>query len=254
MGAADSGSSAGPPRSVVSTAFTLLGCLRRLGTARVSELERASGLPRTTVTRLLGQLRLAGAAEHTADGWRLGPVIMELGTQVPGEPRLREVAQRPLMDLARATGGLVALSVDIGGRRLVLDVLPGSRPVAFEPRPGPMDDEHLAAIGLPAARLATARAHAQARAGDLSPVIDIGDVDPRVSCVAAPLRLSRSDTGAVSLMLPREEGIADHVVRATRRTAGRIATELSRPAPTDTAAPGPPRRRSPRPGGGLPPA
>jgi IclR family acetate operon transcriptional repressor len=216
-------------RSVVSGAFAVLGSLRRLGTARVSEVERECGLPRTTVTRLLAQLRHAGAAEHTADGWRLGPVIMTLGAEVPAAPRLRAVARRPLMALARATGCLVALSADVGGRGLVLDVLPGTRPVALEPCPGLLYEDSVAAAGLPTARLAVARAHAQAHEGDMRPVIDAGSVDPRVSCVAAPLRLSRSDTGAVLLMVPREDGLSDHVVGATRRTAGRIATELSRP-------------------------
>jgi hypothetical protein len=63
----------------------------------------------------------------------------------------------------------------------------------------------------------------------MRPVIDAGGVDPRVNCVAAPLRVSPSDTGSVLLMVPREDGITEGMIRATRQTAGRIATELSRP-------------------------
>lgn len=218
------------PRSVLGEAFALLGCLRGLGTARVSDVQRACGLPRTTVSRLLLQLQQVGAVERADGRWRLGPTVMELGSEIPAEPRLRAVAQRPLVELAKATGGLVALSVDVAGRGLVVDVLPGNHPVAVEPRPGMMlSQDGLAAPGLRAGRLAAIRAHIQAHAGDMRPVIDHGGADPRVNCVAAPLRLSRSDTGAVWLMMPAEQGIAAHVVSATRRTAGRIATELSKP-------------------------
>ncbi|WP_329458020.1 helix-turn-helix domain-containing protein [Streptomyces sp. NBC_01497] len=237
MDAAGRNPEAEASRTVVSGAFAVLGSLRGLGSARVSEVQRACGLPRTTVTRLLAHLRRAGAVERTGDRWRLGPVIMELGAEVPAEPRLRAVAQRPLMELAGATGGLVALSVDIGGRGLMVEVLPGDRPVARAPRPGLLHEDDLAAVGLPVARLAVVRAHERAHTGDMRPVIDAGGVDPRVSCVAAPLRLSPSDTGAVSLMLPGGAGIPDPMVNATRRTAGRIATELSRPALTPPRLP-----------------
>lgn len=225
------------PRSVLGEAFALLGCLRRLGSARVSEVHRACGLPRTTVSRLLGQLEQVGAVERTDGRWRIGPTVMELGSEVPAEPRLRAVAQRPLVELAKATGGLVALSVDVGGRGLVVDVLPGNHPIAVEPRPGmTLYEDGLAETGLRAGRLAAVRAHMQAHTGDMRPVIDAGGADPRVNCVAAPLRLSRSDTGAVWLMLPAEQGIAEHVVSATRRTAGRIATELSKPPASERPA------------------
>lgn len=235
LGTGDSGhlsgqaEQAGPSRSVIASAFTLLTLLHRLGPARVSELQRLSGLPRTTVHRLLGQLEEAGVVERTAGRWRVGPTLVELGTGVPAEPRLRSVARRPLMDLATATGGLVSLSVEIAGQGLVVEVIPGVHRMPFEPEPGIQPDEAtLAAAGLAAGRLASIRAHEQAHHGDLRPVIDAGGVDPRVSCVAAPLLLSPHDAGAVSLMMPGAHGVTDLGVRATRRTAGRIATELSK--------------------------
>jgi DNA-binding IclR family transcriptional regulator len=61
-------------------------------------------------------------------------------------------------------------------------------------------------------------------------VIDAGGVDPRVSCVAAPLRLSPHDVAAVWLMVSGGAGVPEAAVAATRRTAGRIASALSRSA------------------------
>lgn len=202
----------------------MLATLQGLGAARVSELQRAIGLPRTTVHRLLGQLEDVGAVERSAGRWRLGPTIVELGAGVPAEPRLRSVARRPLMDLANATGALVALSVEVAGHVLVIDVLPGRSTLAFEPEPGTLVEE---------AKIAVMRAHEQAQRGDLRPVIDAGDVDRRVSCVAAPLRISPRDVAAVWLMVPGGSGVPAPLVAATRRTAGRIASRLSKPGLSD---------------------
>ncbi|MFJ9007907.1 helix-turn-helix domain-containing protein [Streptomyces canus] len=218
------------PRAVIQGAFGLLASLRRLGSARVSDLQRDCGLPRTTVHRLLGQLGEVGAVERSAGLWRLGPTLLELGTGVPAEPRLRMMARRPLMDLATSTGALVALSVEMAGQGLVIEVLPGVRRLAREPDPGMSFEEGtLAALGIEAANLAAVRAHRQAHRGDLRPVIDAGGNDPRVSCLAAPLRISPHDVAALWLMVPGPAGVPEPVVAATRRTAGRIATQLSRP-------------------------
>jgi IclR family transcriptional regulator, acetate operon repressor len=200
-------------------AFELLTALNELGCSRVSELQRRSGLPRTTVHRLLAQLEDVGAVERSGARWRLGPTLLALGAGVPAEPRLRAVARRPLMDLASATGELVALSADTGGLAVVVDVLPGRRPLALEPYPGTV---------MHVGELAALRAHQQARRGDMRAVIDAGAVDPRVSCVAAPLRLSPRDVAAVQLMVPGGAGVPSAFVAATRRTAGRIASTLSR--------------------------
>jgi hypothetical protein len=220
MTAEDSGGEAAPPRAVLGGAFGLLASLHGLGSARVSELQRESGLPRTTVHRLLTQLEEVGAVERSEGRWRLGPTLLELGAGVPAEPRLRSVARRPLMNLANATGALVALSAEVGGQLLVVDVLPGTSRLAVEPDPG---------MVLAGAKLAAVRAHEQARQGDLRPVVDAGAVDRRVSCVAAPLRISPRDVAVVWLMVPGGAGVPAAAVAATRRTAGRIASRLSRP-------------------------
>jgi phytoene dehydrogenase-like protein len=81
---------AGSARPVIGGAFRLLGSLHRLGAARVSQLQRDCGLPRTTVYRLLTQLEEVGAVERSAGRWRLGPTLVEFGAGVPAEPRLRE--------------------------------------------------------------------------------------------------------------------------------------------------------------------
>jgi DNA-binding IclR family transcriptional regulator len=204
------------------------GC--ELGPARVSDLQRDSGLPRTTVHRLLSQLEQVGAAERSSGRWRLGPTIVELGAAVPAEPRLRSVARRPLMDLASATGEIVALSVEMAGEGMVIDVLPGKRSHPHQPEPGltPTRAE-LVERGLDPAKMAFLRAHERAHRGDLRPVVDVDIVAPDVSCVAAPLRLAHGGVGAVWMMIPGAGPISAPFVAATSRVARRIASQLSQP-------------------------
>jgi DNA-binding IclR family transcriptional regulator len=178
---------------------------------------------------LLSQLEQEGAVERSSGRWRLGPTIVELGAGVPAEPRLRTVARRPLMELASATGALVGLSVEMAGEGMVIDVLPGRHALPLLPEPGMTHDRaRLAEMGIDAEQLASLRAHEQAHRGDLRPVLDIGGVHPDLSCVAAPLRLSHGGVGAVWMMVPDGGGVPAPLVVATRRTAGRIASQLSR--------------------------
>jgi DNA-binding IclR family transcriptional regulator len=130
------------------------------------------------VHRLLSQLEELSAVERSSGRWRLGPAMVRLGAAVPAEPRLRSVARRPLMDLASATGEIVALSVEMAGEGMV---------------------------------------------------IDVAIVAPDISCVAAPLRLAHGGVGAVWMMILGGAPISAPFVAATRRTAGRIASQLSRP-------------------------
>jgi IclR family transcriptional regulator, acetate operon repressor len=223
------------PRPVIRGAFDLLTSLHELGPARVSDLQRYCGLPRTTVHRLLWQLAEVGAVERSGARWRLGLALIELGAGVPAEPRLRSVARRPLLDLAHATRALVALNVEMAGQGIVVDVLPGVSRLPLEPDPG---------IVISDRRTAVVRAQTQARHGDLRPVIDAGGVHPGISCAAAPLRLSPRDVAVVWLMVPGGAGVPEPVVAAARRTAGRIASALSplpRPGAAYPANPGPAR-------------
>jgi hypothetical protein len=72
------------------------------------------------------------------------------------------------MALAKATGALVALSVEKAGQIMVIDVLPGSSPLALEPVPG------VVVLG---AKIAVVRAHQQAHRHDLRAVIDADGPD-----------------------------------------------------------------------------
>jgi IclR family acetate operon transcriptional repressor len=62
------------------------------GALTMRELARRSGMPSSTAHRLVGDLVESGLLARSADGYQLGVKLFELGTLVPRERRLREVA------------------------------------------------------------------------------------------------------------------------------------------------------------------
>ena len=71
-----------PGPGVIESAFGLLEILRALGRAWSTDLTEESGLPRTTVSRLLGQLVAVDAVDRVGAHYRLGPGLLALGQNV----------------------------------------------------------------------------------------------------------------------------------------------------------------------------
>lgn len=108
------------------------------------ELARRSGVPKSTVHRLLALLAPWGGVERSAAGhYRLGRRFAQLGEQVHQECSLHEVALPFMEDLLRATGEMVELGV-----------LRGSAVECI----GWVSDEWSIQVPLPPAGLATASA------------------------------------------------------------------------------------------------
>jgi DNA-binding IclR family transcriptional regulator len=91
------------------------------GGVSVAELTRATGLPRATVSRLLGSLADEGAALRDGGEWRLGPRIALLARGLA--PPLPERAGPVLEALAAELGETVMLAVPEGpaGARVVAE-------------------------------------------------------------------------------------------------------------------------------------
>lgn len=77
----------------------------------IGELSRRSGLPKTTVHRLVAELTGLGLLEHTPDGVRLGMRLFELGQLVPRQRTLRDAAIPFMEHLHDATRAPVHLAV-----------------------------------------------------------------------------------------------------------------------------------------------
>jgi IclR family pca regulon transcriptional regulator len=95
----------------------------RPGGASVADVARATGLPRATVTRLLGSLADEDAARRVAGAWRLGPRITQLAGGLA--PPLPARAQPLLEELAATLGETAMLGVPegAGGARVVAEAV-----------------------------------------------------------------------------------------------------------------------------------
>lgn len=104
--------------SILHKAFAILGCFRTDAVLGVSELSRRTGLPRTTVYRLVGQLTAEGALQRVGTKYRVGATLFELGS-LHFPDRLAAHVQPVLEDLQRISGGDAALLELVGNDAVV---------------------------------------------------------------------------------------------------------------------------------------
>jgi DNA-binding IclR family transcriptional regulator len=196
---------------VIESAFCLLQVLRSHGQLPVAELTRQSRLPRTTVSRLLGQLAEVGAVERVGAHYRLGPHLLSLGQHVTPVAQLRTVAQRPLIELAAAIPAHVALVSISGTVPIYLDVLPGRSRLPLRCEPGEPTPSHSAAERV-------LRFH-----GPLA--IDDALISG-VSCAAHRLKLPGGDLAALTIIVPMHR-LPRELITPLQTTATRITTQLA---------------------------
>jgi DNA-binding IclR family transcriptional regulator len=197
---------------VIESAFGLLEILRALGRARLTDLTEESGLPRTTVSRLLGQLAAVDAVDRIGAHYRLGPGLLALGGNVTPMERLRPLAQRPMLQLAAATPAHVGLFANTSCTPMYLDVLHGRDRLPFRLEPGePVPKRSAAAQAL--------------RADNGFAIDDSGAIDG-VSCAAKTIRLPGGEMAAVGVVLPVSR-LPRELLGPLRATAERIATVVA---------------------------
>lgn len=100
---------------MLGRAFTLITAFRADDDdVSLAELARRTGIAKTTVHRLLGELAEWHVIDRTPEGFRLGLRLFELGQLVPAQRGLREAAAPFLSDLFEATHETVHLAVPEG--------------------------------------------------------------------------------------------------------------------------------------------
>lgn len=90
----------------IERAFAILRALSR-GTLGVTDLAERTGLPKSTVSRLLAALEAEGAAEQpeAGGGYSIGPALATLAGSVSPTMSLRGVVRPFIEELALLTGG-----------------------------------------------------------------------------------------------------------------------------------------------------
>jgi len=114
----------GGPVSVLERAVSVLSAFDaehpEMG---ISELARRTGLAKSTVHRLVGDLVRLGLLEQSANGVRLGIRLFEFGQLAPRHRTLKEAALPFMEDLREATQSNVHLAVLEGIEVVYLEIL-----------------------------------------------------------------------------------------------------------------------------------
>lgn len=108
----------------VQRAFAALRAIRAVdGSAGVSEVSRATGLPKSTVSRLLGSLEEVGAVDRVDPngGYVIGPGLIALAGDGAAVGTLREIARPHLRELTESLDESTGLTVADGQTALYVD-------------------------------------------------------------------------------------------------------------------------------------
>jgi DNA-binding IclR family transcriptional regulator len=133
----------------VERAFAVLGCLAG-GPAGVSEIAELTGLPKSTVSRLLSTLAELGAVDQVDAGgvYRTGHLITELAAWARPGRSLVAVARPYLVGLVEALGEAAGLSILEDGAVHYLDQVDADNPVQVRNWTGERVPPHVVSSGL----------------------------------------------------------------------------------------------------------
>ncbi|WP_433290087.1 helix-turn-helix domain-containing protein [Pseudonocardia sp. CA-142604] len=207
-------------RSVVRSVFALLRELREeTGPIGVSTLARRTGLPKSTVQRLLMQMAAEGAVERVDRAWTVGPSLGRSGPGSRSLSGLRYLTRPRLRRIAMSTGASTFLLVGDGAGPVTLDQVSGS---LVDPAIPPEWQMRAAAHPASAASLALTVG---------GTTVERGSVVPEYECLATVFPLASGSAALLSATLPLGSGIdrlastLDRVAETINAEAGRLASD-----------------------------
>lgn len=214
-----------PGRSVLGRVDTIIGAFHDFdGVLTLHELTERTGLPKSTVHRMVNQLDHLGWLERDYDGYRVGMRLFEIGGLAARRRRLSESAYPHLHALAATTGFAVQLGILDGTEVVYLErIATGDFPLPT--REGGRQPAYCTALGkamLAFDKEATADVIAEgfpqrtpttltesglleaelARIAETGLAFDHQEAYKGLACVAAPLRNSGRAIAAVSVTGP----------------------------------------------------
>ncbi|MEU0466091.1 IclR family transcriptional regulator [Amycolatopsis sp. NPDC006131] len=241
---------AGETPSILTKAFELLRAFNpheRVMT--LSELSRASGLPKSTVHRLLARLVELEAVEHHRSGYKIGVGLLQLGSATPAG-YMRDLAMPELTKLHQWSGQTVCMAVlrqydvvyleklatsdspssiaAIGNRLPANCTAIGKALLAHEnlddlrdflPNPLPrMTTNSITDSGVLIEQLRGVRAEGIARESE--------EAQLGLACMAVPICLNGFAVGAISVGYPAKLAPRPNLAGALRSTAAQISREV----------------------------
>jgi DNA-binding IclR family transcriptional regulator len=203
-------------RSVVRGVFALLRELREeTGSVGVSTLARRTGMPKSTVQRLLVQMAAEGAVVRVGRAWTVSRPLEQPGPGSRSLSGLRYLTRPRLRRIAMSTGASTFLLVGDGAGPVALDQVSGS---LVDPAIPPEWQMRASAHPASAASLALTVG---------GTAVERGAVAPEYECLATVFPLASGNAGLLSAALPLGSGI-DRLARTLDRVAETINAEASR--------------------------
>lgn len=116
-------------------------------TLGISELSRRTGLAKSTVSRIVGELVDHQFLERYGDGVRLGLRLFELGESATRPHDLRKIANATMSDLRMAVQLTVHLAVLEGNEVVYVEILPARNRPPLPSRVGGRMPAHATSVG-----------------------------------------------------------------------------------------------------------
>jgi DNA-binding IclR family transcriptional regulator len=214
--------------TAVDRAFSIIESFRA-GEESLSlrSLAARTGLNKATIIRLIASLEKAGCMNRLSHGaYALGPALLRYGSLYQSSFHLADHLMPVLRGLVRQTGETAAFFVRDGDMRICLHRIESNSALRLHLKEG---ERHPLLPG-GTGRVLLAFSHEDGPAFDQIRkdyfVLNIGEREPEISSVAAPVLRAGSDlVGTVSLTGPTgkfTDGQADSFVRALLPAAGEL--------------------------------
>jgi len=233
--------------SVLWKAFDVLGAFsHRHRVLTLAQIVRHTGMPKSTVHRVLAMLADVGAVELAGGGYRIGLRMFTLGS-LPPEAALREAALAHLEDLHRYSGQTLHLAILRGADVIYLEKLAGRKGVRTPAVIGDRLPAHCTAVGKALLAFSGADTAAGALSGPLRRrtaqslltaeqvrsqldairasgfALDREESADGLACVAVPVLVRDQAVAAVSVAFPASAGSGQVLVNPLRQAAAAIS-------------------------------
>lgn len=239
-----------PGSSILSKAFLLLECFsaeERVLT--LTQLADRSGLPKSTVHRVLEHLVALGIIEANDRKYRIGMRLFAITTAMPAS-NLRELCLPALARLQAWSGGVLHLAVLRGVHVVYLERIVGADNRVPAPAPGNILPAHGSALGkallarltveersailpdpLPrmTATTITDRAMLERQLAEIrrsNIALSLGEWNPEAFSAGSALVVHRRAVGAIAISKASAVELTDELKAALRSTADRLSEQI----------------------------
>ncbi|WP_431236832.1 IclR family transcriptional regulator [Mycolicibacterium aichiense] len=234
------------PVGGIDRADLILTAFDGFGRLTLSQISRRTGVPRSSVHRMLDRLVALRWVRRDGLHYQLGLRLVELGMLAVQQDRLHAAALPFLRELRRATGSTVHLAVLDGADVVYLERLEGvgageiatrvgGRRPAAPTSVGKVLLANVIGVGSVVGSLGVRQELAAVRQRGVA--FDRGEALPHVGCVGAPVGVRGDVVGAVSVCGPLElMAVNDRIVNLVQQTGQQIHHALTRQPATGLAA------------------